>query len=85
MFKMSCEFHNDVDVVWENLKCVQACVDLLHKEYSAQIKEKPGLPVFIKLMDVEKRIEQAVSSMKRLRWEEEKRMFGPLAGRKDMF
>lgn len=85
MFKMSCIFHDDVNVVWDNLNYVQANIDLLHKEYSAQIKEKPGLPVFLRLMNVEKLINQAVSEMKYLRWEEEQRVFGPLANRKDMF
>ena len=78
---MSCEFHNDVDVVWDNLNCVKECIELLKQEYHVQIKEKPGLPVFIQLMEVEKLINKAVSEMEHLRWEEEKRRFGPLAGR----
>ena len=81
MFKMSCEFHNDVDVVWDNLNCVKECVELLKQEYYVQVKEKPGLPVFIQLMEVEKLINKAVSEMEHLRWEEEKRRFGSLAGR----
>lgn len=84
MFKMSCEFHNDVDVVWDNLNYVKNNVDLLKEEYHSQIKkESSGIPVFIRLLNVQKLLSQAVSEMEQLRWEEEKRMLGPLA-RPDM-
>lgn len=84
MFKMSCKFHDDVDVVWDNLNYVKGNIDLLKEEYHSQIKkESSGVPVFIRLLNVQKLLSQAVSEMEQLRWEEEKRVSGPLA-RPDM-
>jgi len=78
MLKMTNKFHNDVDVVMENIEELYTNVDILKQEYLFQLKDEPNLSVFIHLQNVEKLLKQLKSEVKILFQEEQKRIYGPL-------
>lgn len=75
---MTNKFHNDVSIVMENTDELSTNIDVLSKEYMAQLKDETNLSVLIHLQNVEKLIKRLNSEVKVLFKEEQKRMFGPL-------
>lgn len=75
---MTNKFHNDVDVVMENIEELYTNVDILKQEYLFQLKDEPNLSVFIHLQNVEKLLKQLKSEVKILFQEEQKRIYRPL-------
>lgn len=78
MLKMTNKFHDDVDVVMENTNELATNVEILSKEYLAQLNDETNLSVFIHLQNVEKLLRQLKCEVKILHQEEQKRVFGPL-------
>lgn len=78
MLKMTNKFHDDVDVVMENTNELATNVEILSKEYLAQLNDESNLSVFIHLQNVEKLLRQLKCEIKVLYQEEQKRVFGPL-------
>ena len=78
MLKMTNKFHDDVDVVMENTNELYTNVEILSKEYLAQLNDETNLSVFIHLQNVEKLLRQLKCEVKVLHQEEQKRVFGPL-------
>lgn len=75
---MTNKFHDDVDVVMENTNELATNVEILSKEYLAQLNDETNLSVFIYLQNVEKLLRQLRSEVRALYQEEQKRVFGPL-------
>ena len=75
---MTNKFHDDVDVVMENTNELATNVEILSKEYLAQLNDETNLSVFIHLQNVEKLLRQLKCEVKILHQEEQKRVFGPL-------
>lgn len=75
---MTNKFHDDVDVVMENTNELATNVEILSKEYLAQLNDESNLSVFIHLQNVEKLLRQLKCEIKVLYQEEQKRVFGPL-------
>ena len=78
MLKMTNNFHDDVDVVMENTEELATNVEILNKEYLAQLIDETNLSLFIHLQNVEKLLRQLRSEVRVLHQEEQKRVFGPL-------
>ena len=78
MLKMTNKFHDDVDVVMENTNELATNVEILSKEYLAQLIDETNLSVYIRLQNVEKLLRQLKCEIKVLHQEEQKRVFGPL-------
>lgn len=78
MLKMTNKFHDDVDVVMENTEELATNVEILSKEYLAQLNDETNLSVYIHLQNVEKLLRQLKCEIKVLHQEEQKRVFGPL-------
>ena len=78
MLKMTNKFHDDVDVVMENTNELATNVEILSKEYLAQLNDETNLSVYIHLQNVEKLLRQLKCEIKVLHQEEQKRVFGPL-------
>ena len=75
---MTNKFHDDVDVVMENTNELATNVEILSKEYLAQLIDETNFSVFIHLQNVEKLLRQLKCEVKVLHQEEQKRVFGPL-------
>lgn len=78
MLKMTNKFHDDVDVVMENTEELATSVEILNKEYLAQLNDETNLSVFIHLQNVEKLLRQLRFEVRVLHQEEQKRVFGPI-------
>ena len=75
---MTNKFHDDVDVVMENTEELATSVEILNKEYLAQLNDETNLSVFIHLQNVEKLLRQLRFEVRVLHQEEQKRVFGPI-------
>ena len=75
---MTNKFHDDVDVVMENTNELATNVEILSKEYLAQLIDETNLSVYIHLQNVEKLLRQLKCEVKVLHQKEQKRVFGPL-------
>ena len=82
--KLTGNIHSDIDKVYDSVFYTESLVQGLMKEEIAQNnKNQKRIGLFIELMDLQTLMEQAVNKVARIRWEEEKYMYGPLAGRKE--
>ena len=83
--KLAGDVHDDIDRVYNAVGYTEALVDGLMKEEIAQNNEnRKRMGLFIELMDLQTLMKQAVSKVQRIRNEEQRLMYGPLAGRKDL-
>lgn len=83
--KLTGAIDDDIDKVYNAVGYTEALVDGLVKEEIAQNNEnKKRIGLFIELMDLQTLMKQAVSKVQRIRNEEQRLMYGPLADRKDM-
>ena len=82
--KLTGDVHDDIDKVYDAVNYTESLVQGLMKEEIAQNnKNKKRTSLFIELMDLQTLMEQAVNKVSRIRKEEQKYMYGPLAGRKE--
>ena len=82
--KLTGNIHEDIDKVYEAVNYTESLVQGLMKEETAQNNEnRKRTGLFIELMDLQTLMEQAVNKVARIRKEEQKYMYGPLAGRKE--
>ena len=82
--KLTGNVHDDIDKVYDSVNYTESLVQGLMREEMAQNnndRKRTGL--FIELMDLQTLMEQAVNKVARIRKEEQKCMYGPLAGRKE--
>lgn len=83
--KLTGNIHDDVDKVYDAVGYVEALVDgLMEEEISQNNKNQKRTALFIELMELQKLMKQAMTKVTRVRHEEEKYTFGPLAGRNDL-
>lgn len=76
--------HDDIDKVYDAVNYTESLVQGLMREEMAQNnKDRKRTGLFIELMDLQTLMEQAVNKVARIRKEEQKCMYGPLAGRKE--
>lgn len=83
--KLTGDIHEDIDTVYNAACYLESLADILMQEEIAQNNENhKRVGIFIEMMDLHKLTKQVLTTAERVRWEEEKYMYGPLAGRKDM-
>ena len=81
-FKLTGDIHDDILTVREATKYMAGLVDGLMKE--AQVQNLK-LNVYMQVMDLDKLMNQALSTTQMMCWRERERMYGPLAHRKEFF
>lgn len=82
--KLTGNVHEDIDKVYDAVNYTESLVQGLMKEEIAQNnKNRKRTGLFIELMDLQTLMEQAVNKVARIRNEEQKYQYGPLAGRKE--
>jgi hypothetical protein len=83
--KLTGEIHRDIDTVYEAVGYAEALIDGLVKEEIAQNNEnRKRMGIFLEMLSIQDDIKKTVESARRMRREEEKYCYGPLAGREDM-
>ena len=81
-FKLTGDVHEDILTVREATKYMASLTEGLMKEAQAQNLD---IKVYLHIMDLNTKLEQALSESQRMCWRERERMYGPLAHRREFF
>lgn len=84
LFKLTCNIHLDIETVRDAVGYTTSLINGLVEESTGQmnIKENPkNIAVFVDMLELQTKIKQCETCVERLCWDEERRMYGPLAGK----
>lgn len=82
LFKLTCNIHLDIETIRDAVGYTTSLINGLVEEATGQmnIKDKPkNIAVFVDMLDLQTKIKQCETCVERLCWDEERRMYGPLA------
>ena len=84
-YKLTGNIHDDIDTVFDAVEYVEGLVNGLAMEEIAQNNENHRrMPIYLEMVSVQQAMHKAAGHSERMRREEERYMYGTLAGRKDM-
>ena len=84
-FKLTGNIHEDVDTLYDAVEYIAGMADTLVMEEIAQHDgEKGRMALYLEMLSVRKALNGAAEHANRMRREERKCTYGPLAGREDM-
>ena len=87
-YKLTGEIHNDIPTVCEAIEYTKALIDGLVEEATGRmnIKEHPrNTAVLVDMLELQKKMVQALACSDCLAWDEKRRFYGPLADREYLF
>lgn len=83
--KLTGNIHEDIDRVYDAVGYTEALVDgLVQEEMAQNNEERKRVGLFIHLLDLQMLMKKAATRVTKIRHDEEKFMYGPMADRKDL-